>query len=80
MMKLVETILYRQWQNFKAKSKEYQSEENADFADCQLRAAIETGIIIEPTDIDEMPVGEVMELYKAFTDLYVKSVQPETKN
>lgn len=79
-MKLVETILYRQWQNFKAKAKEYQSVENSDFADCQLRAAIETGIIIEPTNIDEMPVSEVMELYKAFTELYVKSITPDTKN
>ena len=79
-MKLVETVLYGQWLKFKQKAKELESAEGSDYADTQLRAAIHAGIILEPTELDDMPVSEVMKVYKAFTELYVKSLNPETKN
>ena len=79
-MKLVETILYGQWLKYKKKLKELEAVEGSDFVDSQLRAAIHAGIILEPTELDELPVGEVTKVYKAFSELYVKSLNPETKN
>jgi len=49
------------------------------FINAQLEAAILAGIIIEPTELEEMPINEVMAVYRAFADILAKSLNPETK-
>jgi hypothetical protein len=80
-MKLVETVLYGQYRKYNQKLKELQKEaEGFDFINAQLEAAILAGIIIEPTELEEMPINEVMAVYRAFADILAKSLNPETKN
>ena len=80
-MKLVETVLYGQYRKYNQKLKELQADaEGFDFINAQLQAAIHAGIIIEPTELDELPISEVMAVYKAFADVLARSINPETKN
>jgi len=80
-MKLVETVLYGQYRKYNQKLKELEKEaEGFDFINAQLEAAIHAGIIIEPTELEEMPINEVMAVYRAFADILAKSLNPETKN
>jgi hypothetical protein len=80
-MKLVETVLYGQYRKYNQKLKELEKEaEGFDFINAQLEAAILAGIIIEPTELEEMPINEVMAVYRAFADILAKSLNPETKN
>lgn len=80
-MKIVDVVLYGQYRKYNQKLKELEKEaEGFDFINAQLQAAIHAGIIIEPTELDEMPISEVMAVYKAFAETLAKSINPDTKN
>lgn len=81
-MKLIEVIRHRQYLEYSRKLHEL-NKENAtgyEFIDANVRAAIHAGILIEPTDIDELTIHEVVEVHKSVSELIAKSIQPETKN
>lgn len=81
-MKLIEKIRHREYLAYTKKLHEL-NKENAtgyEFVDANVRAAIEAGILIEPTDIEELAIHEVVEVHKSVSELIAKSIQPETKN
>lgn len=81
-MKLVETIRHREYLAYTKKLHEL-NKENAtgyEFIDANVRAAIHAGILIEPTDIEDLQIKEVIEVHKAVSELIAKSITPDTKN
>lgn len=81
-MKLVDKIRHKEYLTY-TKTLREMNKENAtgyEFIDANVRACIEAGILIEPKDIDELEIKEVIEVHKAVSELIAKCIKPDTKN